>query len=469
MKNKFVSAGLVAIGAAGLQSAFADGLDIVTPKAWNVSATLRGFYDDNYTATGAGKGSPGIEFSPTISYHFPLQQTEIGMRYIYGLYYYQQRQEANIDPIDQTHQFDFWLDHAINERWKANVTDTFVIGQEPALLSPNNLTVYRANGNNIANRGSVGLETEWTRKFSTALSYGNNIYDYENSGSKVANAPTVNLATIVAPVLTRNGITGWQTVSPSLAGSLNRVEQNFALDLQWHFQPETMGFVGYNLGLVNYTQGEEIGAFNFASGYSGPILGPYAANSPKHVVYYSDSRDSLTHYGYVGVQHSFTANLSASARGGVSYTDSYNDPLQETTSLSPYADISASYTYLPGSYMQIGFTHDINTTDIAAVDTKSGSLTQYQESSSFYADINHKLNPKTLATLIARYQYSTYNGGPYNNGSDAVFSFGANLHYQINRYFAADAGYNFDDLTTGVNDGHAYVRNRVYIGLSAGY
>ncbi|MBW8864139.1 MAG: hypothetical protein JF609_04295 [Verrucomicrobia bacterium] len=48
MKKFFVSTGLAAISVAGLQSAYGQGLDIVSPKAWSVSGTLRGFYDDNY-------------------------------------------------------------------------------------------------------------------------------------------------------------------------------------------------------------------------------------------------------------------------------------------------------------------------------------------------------------------------------------------------------------------------------------
>ena len=81
---------------------------------WNVAGTLRGFYDDNYDTapSGAKIGSFGFEVSPQISLNVPLQQTELGVRYIYGLYYYEKREDWDQDPIDQTHQFDLWLDHA---------------------------------------------------------------------------------------------------------------------------------------------------------------------------------------------------------------------------------------------------------------------------------------------------------------------------------------------------------------------
>ena len=86
MKKLFVSTGLAVIGAAGLQSVVAAGSDLISPKAWNVSGTLRGFYDDNYAVGTTKKGSWGLEVSPQISVNVPLQQTDLGIRYYYTLY-----------------------------------------------------------------------------------------------------------------------------------------------------------------------------------------------------------------------------------------------------------------------------------------------------------------------------------------------------------------------------------------------
>lgn len=89
MKKIFISAGLAAVSAAGFETVFAAAPDALSPKCWNVSGTLRGFYDDNYAVGGNQKGSFGLEVSPTISLNIPLQQTEFGLRYTYGLFYYQ--------------------------------------------------------------------------------------------------------------------------------------------------------------------------------------------------------------------------------------------------------------------------------------------------------------------------------------------------------------------------------------------
>ena len=470
MKKIFISVGLVAAGATGLQSACAAGLDVISPKAWNVSATLRGFYDDNYAISSAKKGSFGVELSPQISFNVPLQQTDLGMRYIYGLYYYQQRQDLGVNAFDQTHQFDLWLDHSFNERWRVKLTDTLAIGQEPALLQPNQgagaAIPYRIEGDNLANHALITLNTDWTRLFSTAIHYGNNYYDYDNSGASLMSPQPLfpPFGTQFGMPVSTPGVSGFNSLNApgaSYAGLLNRIEQSAGIDFQWHLQQETMLFVGYNFSLVNYTGDEPIAVFNYVDNY--------VDQSPasRSVVYRSDSRDSMTHYGYVGVQHDFTSNLSGMARGGVSYTDSYNDPLQNSTSLAPYADLNISYTYIPGSYVQLGFTHDINSTDVATVGS-NGSLTQYQESSVVYADINHRFTPKLLGTAVARYQYSTFEGGASTGGGDSSFGFGLNVYYAINPHFYADAGYNYDNMKSDLG-GRGYERNRVYIGLGANY
>src|SRR6202142_3655029 len=174
MKKFFASVGLIAAGTASLQAAYAPDLGpLETSKMWSVSGTLRGFYDSNYQTSQTSKGSAGFEVSPQLELNVPLQQTELGLRYTYGMYYYQDRQNLGQNPIDQSHQVDVWIDHAFTERWQGKVMDTFVIGQEPELIDPNTSFPKRTDGNNIRNTGTVDLNTTWTRLFSTKLAYEN--------------------------------------------------------------------------------------------------------------------------------------------------------------------------------------------------------------------------------------------------------------------------------------------------------
>jgi hypothetical protein len=426
MKKLFVSVGLIAVGTASLEAAYAPDWSSTSASMWSVAGSLRGFYDDNYETASSGSkiGSFGFEVSPQIALNVPLQQTELGLRYIYGLYYYQKREQWGQDPIDQTDQLDLWVDHAFSERWEARVQDSFVVGQEPELIDPNTSVTSRVNGNNVRNTGTLTLHTDWTRQFSTQLGYQNTFYDYENSGGT--------------------------DIDPSLAGLLNRIEQSIWLNLQWQVRPETMALIGGNFGLVNYTGNEPVATAMPYSNY----------------IYYSDSRNTRSYIGYLGVQHDFLPNLSMNVEAGLQYTESYNNPYG-SPSTAPYAVCSAVYTYAPGSYAQVGFTESQNSTDVVTPDA-SGRITQYQQSSTVYASLNHKLTAKLLGTVIGRWQHSVYDQGFYNNQATDDYSLGVDLSYSFTPHFSAEAGYNFDDVSSQV-PGDSYTRNRVYLGVSAAY
>jgi hypothetical protein len=429
MKKFFVSMGLAAAGTAGLQAAYAPDLGPLSAnKIWNISATLRGFYDDNYITAPTPRSSYGFEVSPAIMLAVPLQQTELGLRDTYSMTYYQDRESLGQDPVDQANQLDLWVDHAFSERWHGKVLDTFVVGQEPQLLNPNaapGALPFRVNGDNIANYGTLTLDTDWTRLFSTSLNYYNSFYDYQNSGGNVLN--------------------------PSLAGLLNRVEQTIWLDLQWHVAPETIALIGGQFEAVNYTGNEPIASSPFLPGG----------------IYYSDNRNNRQYTGYVGAQHSFLPNLSVQVKAGATYNDPYNDPLG-STAVSPYGILSIIYTYLPGCYVQLGLNESQNATDVVAVDPSNGKITQYQQSTYLYGSVNHQITAKLLGSLIGSWQYSTFKEGLYANDSDSWYSVGLNFSYTFTPHFSADAGYNFDDLSSDIPQ-RGYTRNRVYIGVTAAY
>src|SRR5215471_13940904 len=210
MKKIYLSVGLVAT-AAGLSSAFAQGMQAASPKLWNVSTTLRGFYDDNYTY-GNGtdrKGSWGWEASPSISGNIDLQQTDFGARYTFGMYYYVQRAEDGVTPLDYTHQGDIWLDHAFDQTFKVNVSDSLVVAQDPTLV--NGGTVNRVGGNNYNNNSQIKFSKDWTRHFSTATFYHNDLVIYSDA------------------VTGGNNVNG---SNPSNAALLNRIEQAVGTDFR---------------------------------------------------------------------------------------------------------------------------------------------------------------------------------------------------------------------------------------------
>jgi hypothetical protein len=430
MKKLFISMGLVAAGTASLHAAYAPGLDSMqTTKFWSVSGTLRGFYDDNYNTepNGQKQGSWGYEVSPSVSLNVPLQQTEFDVRYTYGLYYYQEARNKGNDPYDQTHQVDLWLDHAFSERWQSTVHDTFVVANEPGQLNPSGGPVaqpLRVSGNNIVNNANVALTTDWTRLFSTVLTYNNGYYDYQQNGGTATN--------------------------PSQNGLLTRLDQFVALDLQWSVAPETIFLTGFQYEWVDYLGGEPIS--------QSPITGR---------IYYSDSRNNQSYIPYVGLQHSFLANLTGSVKIGAQITEFGNDS-RTPTYTTPWVQNTLTWTYTEGSYAQLGVQHTQNATSVAAAGT-TGQVTQNQQSTVVSASVNQEITAKLMGSIIGNVQLSQFNQGAYNNDTEQFYSLGLNLNYAFNQHLSAEVGYNLDCLQSSVAATGPYSRNRVYIGVTAAY
>jgi hypothetical protein len=325
------------------------------------------------------------------------------------------------------------------------------------LLQTSSSQPFRVKGDNISNHANFTLDTQLNDRWSSSFNYANTLVSYDNSGSVVVAGGQVvpGLFPVTTPGI--HG-TGPLAVSPSLAGSLDRIEQTFGLNLEWMLSKETSLEFGYNFGLVNYTGGEAIAVFNYVD----------ALLQPSSLVYKSDSRDNMSHTAYVGIKKQLTPNISGNLSAGISYTDSYNDPLTHDTSLSPYGDLSISYTYVPGSYLQLGASYNINATDVVQPSLTTGKITQYQQSSVVYVDVNQKITTDLFGTIIARFQNSQYEGGQNNNENDQSYGIGVNLRYQINQHFSTEVGYNYDDLVSGLT-GRGYERNRVYLGITANY
>ena len=421
MKKLFASVGLVAAGVATVHAAYApDSSD--NSKIWAISGTLRGFYDDNYLTAPKKVGSFGFEASPSFTLNAPFEQTEIGIRYVYGLYYYQHREDLGQNPIDQSHEFDLWIDHAFTPRWETRFEDTVTVSQEPGFGQPAGQPTAidnRINGNNLCNAANISLTTDWTEEFSTKLSYGNTFYSYDQSGGTAAN--------------------------PSLSGLLDRDENLASINFQWTLSQETMAWVGYQYGQVVYLSSETVAPPNITA----------------------SSRDNRSHYGYVGMQHSFLDDLTGRSKWGCNIRPIIMIPAAQT-SLGPYGNASLVYTYASGSYAELGLTETRNATDTIN-ESANGQITQDQESTVVYGSIDHPLTPKLMGTLTANYQYSIYHDGALNDQASELVDLGVNLTYTFTPHLSAEAGYNFDWYKTQAVLTQDYNRNRVYLGVTATY
>src|SRR6267378_1119486 len=281
MKRIAASVGLLAFGASGFQAADTASLSSMqTSKPWSVSATLRGFYDDNINTTKNNKQRAwGYEVSPSVSVGIAGEQTSASLGYTYSGKYYDHRPAGSTDKWDHTHTIDAGLSHAFSPRFQIGVKDSFVIGQEPDILRAGNTfsTFQRISGDNMRNYGSVVFNAEVTPLLGIEVGYANAWYDYDNHG-----------ATALAG-----------TIVPSLSGTLDRMEHSIHIDSRWHFAPQTTGIFGYQYSQMDYLGNEDIQG---------------APGNPLNLR--SKNRNSRSHYLYAGVEHSFTPDLSGSAKIG---------------------------------------------------------------------------------------------------------------------------------------------------------
>lgn len=436
--NKVVtSAGLLALGAASLYGYDPDMTRAKTGRPWTVSATVRGFYDDNPTTTpdktpvginpvsgrtvfNEPEGSFGVEVSPSVHVNLPLEQTFIRAGYIYSLRYYDERDPHD---IDQSHEFNALLRHAFSPRHDISLAESLVITEEPTVLESQGIisSPTRTDGDTLRNRAAVDYNLGLTRTLALGLGYANTFYDYDQEG-----------------VGSRSAL-------------LDRMEHLFRADGRYEFNPSLVGLLGYQFGMISYNGDDAIFAGSRDEG---------------------DVRDAHSHYVYVGADHDFSQRLRGSIRVGAQYTD-YQEV--SDSEVNPYLDASLTYLYRQDSSIQAGVKHARNATDSVNPDPADPSdITLDQESTAGYVQLIHRIIPNLTGSLFGQVQYSTWQGGDLDGDNEVIYLLGANLEYRINRYLSAEIGYNFDLLDSDMDDDsrydvRGYDRSRYYVGLRATY
>lgn len=436
--NKLVAAvGLAALGASSVHAQTTPGLTPNMAKPWAATLTLRGFFDDNLnTQPNPGNNVFGIEASPSLSYQIAGPQTHFSAGYVYSFKLYDHAPIGQTQKYDQTHVFNLALEHAFSERQQLVLGDSFVVGQEPDFLRSGQslATAQRISGDNIRNTGSIAFKDQFTRLFGIEVGYNNAFYDYHD---RLQDISAFN-------------------DDPSPSGLLDRIEHTVHLDSRWVIQPETVGVFGYQFRWADYTGNEPIAlTTDFVDFPSGQIV--------------SSDRNYREHYVYVGVDQTFSPQLQVSARVGARYIDFYNDPTGSGNGWGPYAMLNLTWTYAQDSYLQFGLSQDISTTDLAAATSGAiSTFTTSQETTVVYGSLNHRFTPRLRGSVIGTFQYGTFMGGLADNLAEKDYLIGVNLNYQLIQNLSAEIGYNYDRLDSDL-PGRTFDRNRVYIGVTAGY
>ena len=434
MKSILTTAGLAALGVASLQAAYAPGMtEMERSKPWSVSASLRGFYDDNYAlrpsapvsyfdpVTGAlvsesaKKESFGLDVGARAGLHLPFERSHLAITYDFDMRWYEAREDNN---TDYTHIPKVTFDHAFSDAVKMNLSDTFAVYQEPQLGGTDPVTdplVLRSRGNNMQNQARFSLQADLSRTFGIAVGYSNGWYDYDQDGAG------------------------------SYSALLDRMEHLGRLDLRWTMTPTTVGIFGYNYRQIDHDSKDSL--------FFGLPYVPDSMTDPA-------IRDAQAHYVYLGADHTFANSLTGSLRAGASSTMYPNAlPDADDNTISPYVDASLTHTYRQGSFAQLGVRYDRNQTDAYAYD---------QATMAIYATVTHQITAKLTANVVGQIQYGEFSGGLLDGEVDSLYLVGLNLGYQISTHFGAEIGYNYDRLDSDMPT-RAYDRNRVYIGVRASY
>lgn len=440
MKKIAASVGLVALGASTLHAAYMPSAP-TGGKPWGVSATLRGFYDDNpntVSDNASKNGSFGFEISPSATYALTLDTTTFSAGYTFsGKYYEKQLAGPDTGHWDKTHLFNAALDHAFSERYSISLSESFVVGQEPDTIGYNVINApQHISGDNIRNYAAITFDAKLTRLFGLQIGYDNSFNDYAST--------LEDLQAVNPPIL-----------GPSRSGTLDRIEHNIHVDGRWQALPQTTAILGAAFGLTDYTADEQINT---------------TTNLPDQV--FSKARNSRAYSGYVGVDHNFRPDLSGSIRVGAQLFDFYNHS-NSKNDVTPYAKGNLQYTYKEGSYVNAGFSYSRGATDLTGfmVTTNGGisriTFTTDASYATLFATVRHQIIPKFFGSLSGQMQHAEFNGGSLDGETEKFYLVGLNFEYQFNHYFSANAGYDFDKLDS--SNGRSYDRNRVYIGVTAKY
>jgi hypothetical protein len=413
MNRIVASAGVLMVGMAGVDAANVTGL---TPqemnKWWSVSASLKGFYDDNIFQTHKKESSPGLEVEPSFAVNFPLEQTLISAKYLYRLRYYTDRPG---DDIDQDHEFSFRLNHRFSERYTLTAADYFVYSNEPEIVDQGGVvtTFDRTDSTGVRNRAPIDFHARLTRILGVLVGYENAFYDYKQDGDS------------------------------SLSALLDRVEHVAHVDVEYYFTDTTVGFVGYQFGFFDYTSDDLIA-------FPPPVKG--------------SERSRYSHVVYVGGSHKFSERLFGSARGGVEYTDYKQEGAD--SDFSPYFDLNATYIYLPGCIAKAGVKVTHAATDLVGTDPTD--VTRDQLAAAFYANVSHKITSRITGHWYGQYQFTEFNGGSLDGENEGFLNTGVQVVYQISNNFAANAAYSFDWLSSDIPN-REFNRNRVWAGVTVTY
>ena len=185
---------------------------------------------------------------------------------------------------------------------------------------------------------------------------------------------------------------------------------------------------------------------------------------------YDDVSRGYTSYSvFVGSTWQALPNVTASLRGGGSYTETqqtaFNGQTSNVGSLSPYVDLSASWQIGERSSLSGDYSHEVTPSDQVGANG--------QESDRISANFNYAVSPLLSTHLQLVYTYSDISGGLINSSSlqsydETDYAVDAGAAYNFVKYFSL----NLDITESGVSSqlpDRNYSRSQLSVGVRGTY
>ena len=249
------------------------------------------------------------------------------------------------------------------------------------------------------------------------------------------------------------------------SGNYFYTNDKFSVSYQW--APRFSTVTSYTLGVINY-EDSAIGAyedrlehtfgneFRFLLLPTTTLVGEYRYEI---IDYDTAPNNSMTHFVLAGLDHSFNPHFNISLRGGAEFRQFEN--FDERT--SPYGEATLNYSL--GARTTLSWTnrYGLDEPDVAGAASRTTFRTGLNAS--------YAITPRIISSLTLFYQHDENNGvftptafvPSFNEDS---LDIGLGLRYEINRNFAAIAGYNHTEVLSDIVL-REYARNRYYLGLNA--
>lgn len=419
MKNILTTAGVAAVAVAGFSTTCgAQAITVDDSKWWQVSASLRGFYDDNYNTApnDIAQESFGFEVRPGFEAGHKGEQHIIKLTTIYSARWFEDRTD---EEWDHTVIADLAGEYQFNESHAVRLNNTFSYTEEGLLLDAGSpvTTPLRSDASNLRNLANIRYAGQITPLVGLEVGYINTLYDFDQTGAG------------------------------SFSALVDRLEHLIKGETRWTISRNLAGILGYWYESVNFT-GDE-------------FLNP-ALTVPGSPV--SDDRNSYSHFIVAGGDYTVSPNCFISVRGGgqnVVYDNLPGSP----DDWNAFGDVNTTFEYAEDSFFRVGGKYGrIRTDVIGFAPAGTDDLTLDQEAFTAYGLVSHKIMENLTARASGQAQFGEWNGGAADGDGEGLYFVGLSLTYDVNQYLAVETGYNYDRLDSDNGD-RSYSRNRVFLGV----